>query len=244
VGILNRISTITRANINAILDQAEDPEKMLNQLIRDMRSSIDEARNEVAKMIADEKGLEANYQHSQQLADDWQKKAELAVKKGSDDLAREALQRRIDYANNAKVYQSQWESQHQAVEKAKSDLHALEEKYESAVRNREMLIARSRRAHAMQQVAKVNQQLNAFDPSSELNRMEERIRLQEAQAQAAGELSHDTTEDRFAKLSEDSAVEDELALLKGRVSPPPQIAAPQNGDGLESSQETEQAKET
>jgi phage shock protein A len=244
VGILNRISTITRANINAILDQAEDPEKMLNQLIRDMRSSIDEARNEVAKMIADEKGLEANYQHSQQLADDWQKKAELAVKKGSDDLAREALQRRIDYANNAKVYQSQWESQHQAVEKAKSDLHALEEKYESAVRNREVLIARSRRAHAMQQVAKVNQQLNSFDPSSELNRMEERIRLQEAQAQAAGELTHDTTEDRFAKLSEDSEVEDELARLKGRVSSPPQIAAPQNEDELESSQEAEQAKGT
>lgn len=244
MGILNRISTITKSNINAILDQAEDPEKMLNQLIRDMRSSIDEARNEVAKMIADDKGLEANYQHSQQLADDWQKKAQLAVTKGADDLAREALQRKIDYANNAKVYQSQWEAQHQAVEKAKSDLHALEEKYDSAVRNREMLIARSRRAHAMQQVAKVSHQLNAFEPSSELNRMEERIRLEEARAQAAGDLTQDSTEDRFAKLSENSEVEDELARLKGSVSAPPQLNAPKEGAGLESSTEANPAKGT
>jgi len=244
VGILNRISTITRANINAILDQAEDPEKMLNQLIRDMRTSIDEARNEVAKMIADEKELEANYQHSQQLADDWQKKAELAVRKGSDDLAREALQRKVDYANNAKVYQGQWESQHQAVEKAKTDLHALQEKYDGTVRNREVLLARYRRAHAMEQVAKVGQQLNSFDPSSELSRMEERIRLEEARAQAAGELNSDTTEDRFAKLSQDSAVEDELALLKGRVSAPPQISAPKETTGQESTDEAEPAKGT
>ncbi len=226
MGILNRISTITRSNLNAILDQAEDPEKMLDQLTRDMATGIQQARVEVAKMIADEKGLQANAERSQQLADDWQSKAELAMKKGAEDLAREALHRKIDYANNAKVYQSQWESQHAAVEKAKSDLHDLQEKYDGAVRNREALLARHRRAKAQQQVAKVSASVSAFDPSSELNRMEERIRLEEARASATTELSHDTTEDRFAKLGESSEIDDELLALKAKVSPPPQIAAP------------------
>jgi phage shock protein A len=229
VGILNRISTITRANINAILDQAEDPAKMLDQLTRDMRDGIMQARTEVAKMIADEKELEANQQRSQQLADEWQRKAGLALQKGQEDLAREALHRKIDYANNAKVYHDQWEAQHQAVEKAKADLHDLQEKYDSAVRNREQLLARHRRAQAQQQVARVAASMSAFDPSSELSRMEERIRLEEARASAQGELSHDTTEDRFAKLTADSAVEEELLRLKagqGQVSNPPQIEAP------------------
>ncbi len=226
MGILNRISTITRSNLNAILDQAEDPEKMLDQLTRDMASGIQQARVEVAKMIADEKELQANAERSQQLADDWQNKAELAVKKGAEDLAREALHRKIDYANNAKVYQSQWESQHAAVEKAKSDLHDLQEKYDGAVRNREALLARHRRAKAQQQVAKVAASVSAFDPSSELNRMEERIRVEEARASAATELSHDTTEDRFAKLGAESAVDDELLALKTKVLPPAQLPPP------------------
>ncbi|HLG50523.1 MAG TPA: PspA/IM30 family protein [Chloroflexota bacterium] len=230
MGILNRISTIARANINALLDQAEDPAKMLDQLIRDMRDGIAEARTEVAKMIADEKELQANAERSQQLADEWQAKAELAIQKGAEDLAREALRRKIDYANNAKVYHDQWLAQHQAVEKAKADLHELEEKYESALRNREVLLARHRRAQAQQQVAKVSATLSSFDPTSELSRMEERIRLEEARASAQIEIQRDTTEDRFAQLSADSEVEAELAKLKTKISAPPQIAAPAGTD--------------
>ena len=228
MGILNRISTITRSNINALLDQAEDPAKMLDQLTRDMRDGITQARTEVAKMIADEKELEANAQRSQELADDWQRKAELAIQKGADDLAREAVHRKIDYANNAKVYQDQWAAQNQAVEKAKADLHDLEEKYDGVVRNREALLARHRRAQAQQQVARVSASMSTFDPTSELSRMEERIRLEEARASAQGELSRDTTEDRFAKLTADSAVEDELQRLKLKVSAPAQIEAPKD----------------
>lgn len=226
MGILNRISTITRANINALLDQAEDPAKMLDQLTRDMHDGIAQARTEVAKMIADEKEIQANAERSQQLADEWQAKAELAMQKGAEDLAREALRRKIDYANNAKVYHDQWLAQHQAVEKAKADLHELEEKYEGLVRNREALLARHRRAQAQQQVAKVSAALNSFDPGSQLSHMEERIRLEEARASASLELQHDTTEDRFAQLSEDSELEQELAKLKTRISSPPQIAGP------------------
>lgn len=234
MGILNRISTIAKSNLNAMLDAAEDPAKMLDQLTRDMRDGIAQSRTEVAKMIADEKELQANAERSQQLADEWQKKAELAMQKGSEDLAREALHRKVDFANNAKVYQDQWTAQHQAVEKAKADLHELQEKYDGAVRNREALLARHRRAQAQSQVAKVSAAMNSFDPASELGRMEDRIRLEEARAQASTELSHDTTEDRFAQLSQDSAIEDELAKLKTKISAPPQIAAPAESEPAKS----------
>jgi len=234
VGLLNRISTIAKSNINAMLDAAEDPAKMLDQLTRDMRDGIAQSRTEVAKMIADEKELQANAERSQQLADEWQKKAELAMQKGSEDLAREALHRKVDFANNARVYQDQWTAQHQAVEKAKADLHELQEKYDGAVRNREALLARHRRAQAQTQVAKVSAAMNSFDPASELGRMEDRIRLEEARAQASTELSHDTTEDRFAQLSQDSAIEDELAKLKTKVAAPPQIAAPAESEPAKS----------
>lgn len=234
MGILNRISTIAKSNINSMLDAAEDPAKMLDQLTRDMRDGIAQSRTEVAKMIADEKELQANAERSQQLADEWQKKAELAMQKGSEDLAREALHRKIDYASNAKVYQDQWAAQHQAVEKAKSDLHDLQEKYDGAVRNREALLARHRRAQAQSQVAKVAAAMNSFDPASELSRMEDRIRLEEARAQASTELSHDTTEDRFAELTQDSAIEEELAKLKTTVSTPPQIAGPAESEPTKS----------
>lgn len=226
MGILNRLTTISRANINAMLDNAEDPEKMLDQMIRDMRDNIAQARTEVAKMIADDKEIEANVQRSQQLVDEWQHKAELAVQKNVDELAREALRRKIDYTNNLKVYQDQYVAQHQSVEQAKRDLHELEEKYESAVRNRDALIARHRRAKAQQQLAKTSAALSSFDPTSELNRMDERIRLEEARASASSELQHDSTEDQFEKLTQDSALEDELAKLKTKISGPPQIAGP------------------
>lgn len=226
MGILNRLTTISRANINAMLDNAEDPEKMLDQMIRDMRDNIAQARTEVAKMIADDKEIEANVQRSQELVDEWQHKAELAVQKNVDELAREALRRKIDYTNNLKVYQDQYVAQHQSVEQAKRDLHELEEKYESAVRNRDALIARHRRAKAQQQLAKTSAALSSFDPTSELNRMDERIRLEEARASASLELQHDSTEDQFEKLTQDSALEDELAKLKTKISGPPQIAGP------------------
>lgn len=217
MGILDRVSTIARANVNAMLDQAENPEKMLDQLIRDMASSIDQARNEVARMIADEKELQADANRNQQLAVEWQGKAELAMKSNAEDLAREALHRKLDYDNNAKVYQAQFEAQHQAVEKAKTDFRALQNKYDETVRNREMLIARYHRAHAQEKVSQTISAMSAADPTSELARMETRIRQQEARAEASAELSHDSTDDQFAKLGHDSQVEAELDALRTKL---------------------------
>jgi phage shock protein A len=219
MGILDRVSTILRANINALLDQAEDPEKTLDQIIRDMADAIGQARGQVAEMIAQEKLMEADMQRNANLAREWGQKAELAVSRGADDLAKEALRRKIDYDRNAQTYASQYAAQEEVVAKLKHDLEQLESKYESAIRNREAMIARHRRALAQQKVAKTAAQLTTMDPTSELSRMEERIRLEEARAAALTEVHSRpaSLEDKFAALEDDDDLERQLADMRAKV---------------------------
>lgn len=219
MGILDRVSTILRANINALLDQAEDPEKTLDQLIRDMADAIGQARGQVAEMIAQEKLLEADMERNSKLASDWGQKAELAITRGADDLAKEALRRKIDYEKNAHAYTTQLQAQEEVVQKLKHDLEQLEAKYEGAVRNREAMIARHRRALAQQKVAKTAAQLSTIDPTSELARMEERIRMEEARAAALTEVHSRpaSLEDKFAALESDDDLERQLADMKQKV---------------------------
>lgn len=231
--IFDRMSTILRANINSMLDKAENPEVVIDQIIRDMSSAIAEARGQVADMIAQEKILQANVQRDRDLAAEWQNKAALAVQNGRDDLAREALRRKNDYDENARVYDSQLQAQSQMVDKLKSELARLESKYQDARRNRDMLIARHRRAETQQRVAQVSAQLNTMDPSAELGRMEERIRLQEARAEAETELADTSFEDEFAALGADSQVESELMALKQQLGPGGQPAALPSGENAE-----------
>jgi phage shock protein A len=219
MGILDRLSTILRANINAMLDQAEDPEKTLDQLIRDMRDAIGQARGQVAEMIAQEKLLEADMERNMNLAREWGGKAELAVSRNADSLAREALRRKIDYEKNGQAYAHQLQSQQEVVTKLKHDLEELEQKYEGAVRNREVLIARHKRAVAQQKVAQTAAQLTTMDPTSELGRMEERIRMEEARAAALTEVQRrPNLEDQFAALEGDSELERQMADLRAKVS--------------------------
>lgn len=217
MGILDRVSNILRANINDILDRAEDPEKMLDQILRDMENAIRDARSQVAEMIAQEKMIRRDMERSEELAQAWERKAELAVKKGKDDLAVEALRRKKDYQEHAEVYRRQWEAQKAAVEKLKKELEELERKYENAKRNREVLIARRRRAIAQEQLIRTGERLEKIDYAAELERMERRILEEEARAEAAAELAEAPVEEQFAELEEDEELQQELAALKARV---------------------------
>lgn len=215
MGILDRITSILRANINALLDEAEDPEKMLDQIIRDMGEAIADARTQVAEMIAQEKLLEADVNRNRTQAEEWQAKAQLAVNRGRDDLAREALARRRDYAGNAETYGRQLTTQAEVVSRLKVDLGALQSKYDAAVRNKGALIARHKAAVAQQKVADTARQIAAIDPTSDLARMEARIRQEEARAQGMLEVSRVGDVDaEFAALSADADIEHQLAELK------------------------------
>lgn len=217
MGILDRVSNILRANINDLLDRAEDPEKMLNQIIRDMEDALRQGQAQVAEQIAQEKLIQADLVRAQENADAWNRKAELAVAKNSDDLAREALRRANDYQAHVEIYQRQYDAQQRAVAELKAKLAQLESKYDSAVRNKEMLIARAKRAQAQQVVAKTAAQLSQLDYASDLARMERRIQEQEARAAALDEIEESSLDAQFEQLGADDAVEEQLAALKQKL---------------------------
>lgn len=225
MGIFDRISQLTRANINELLDRAEDPEKMLNQILRDMETNIRQAREQVAAMIAQEKEFEADLASTRKLSSEWAAKAKRAVDAGKDDLAREALRRKRDNDENTAVYESQLATQEQTVAKLKQQLQALESKYQSTLSHRDTLIARQRRAQAQVKVAESLSEFSPMDPTADLDRMERKIRGKEAKAAALTELGDESFDAQFRELDVDSDIEMELALLKGDT---PSAALPEN----------------
>lgn len=234
MGILDRLSRLVRANVNDMIDEAEDPEKMIDQILRDMQGSMTTARAQVASMIAQEKELEADLAETRQLSGEWAAKAQRAVGAGKDDLAREALRRKRDNDQNAAVYDQQLQVQSQAVDKLKDQLRQLEAKYQSTLSHRDALVARQRRAHAQREVAQSLTVLAPLDASSELDRMERKIRGTEAQAMAAIEVGEEGYDAQFRELDQDLDIEDELAALKSgsaRVAELPAGAVSDTGTG-------------
>jgi phage shock protein A len=222
MGILDRVSTLLRANINDMVDRAEDPEKVVKQLIIDMNNQLLQVKTQVAASIADEKLLYQRFQDNAAKSTDWQQRAELAVEKGQDDLAREALSRRNAFQQTADGFKTQYDQQAQQVEQLKDALHQLESKIQDASTKEELLIARARRAKAE---TKIRTTLSGLDQSSALasfSRIEEKVNQQEARAAALGELDSDTTEHRFALMEQESEVDKQLAALKAQKG----LAAP------------------
>lgn len=216
MGIMDRVSTLIRANINDMIDRAEDPEKVVKQLIADMNNQLLQVKTQVAASIADEKQLQARYQENQAKANDWQQKAELAVEKGQDDLAREALARRNAFQQTADGFKTQYDEQARQVEVLKDALHQLESKIQEAQTKEELLIARSRRAKAETNIRTTLSGLDSSGAFAAFDRIEDKVSQQEARASALGELDHDSTEQRFALLEQESQVDKQLEELKAK----------------------------
>ncbi len=175
MSLLERVTTLVRANINDLLDRAEDPEKMIKQYILDMQNQLIQVKTQVAAAIADEQKLYQRYLQNQDLADEWQKKAELAVTKGEDELAKQALQRRNSYQSTADGFKAQYEEQKQQVEILKSALEKLEAKIDEAERKKDLLIARSRRAEAEQKIHETMAGIGKAGALEGFERMEEKV---------------------------------------------------------------------
>jgi len=229
MGIFDRMSQLIRANVHDLLDRAEDPDKMIDQYIREMADNLRAAREQVAAMIAQQKELEADVAQTGHLAAEWAAKAQRAVAAGKDDLAREALRRRRDMEGNARVYDEQLRAQRDAVAKLKEQLRQLEAKYQATLSQRDALVARQRRAEAQQQVASTITAtvFEPLDPASDLERMERKIRSTEAQAAAALEMGDESYEAQFRALDMDDDIELELAALKAGVD----VDTPVLGEG-------------
>ncbi len=216
--ILDRVTNILRANINDALDHAENPEAMLNQIIRDMQDALRQADSDIAEQIAQQKMIQGDLDEAKQNADAWNQKASLAVSKNMDDLARQALARANDYTDQVALYQKQLDAQTHAVAELKSKRDALQDKYEAALRNKDMLISRAKRAQAQQRMTQVSNKISSVDYSSDLQHMERRIQEMEARADAQEEVasSHTSVDDQFQKLATDDRVEQQLQALKAQ----------------------------
>jgi phage shock protein A len=222
MGIFSRLKTLISSNVNDVINKAEKPEKMLNQLMIDMNEQLIESKKAVALAIADEKKLERELQNQESQAQEWERKAMLAVQAGQDDLAKEALLRRQEYSNNAAEYRKQWEAQKASVEKLKEALRELQNKIEEAQRKKNLLIARAKRAEAQQKIqatiSSVSGNRTAFDT---FDRMTKKVDQMEAEAEAALELedvSGAGLEKRFAELEKsDSSADLMLLELKEKM---------------------------
>jgi phage shock protein A len=214
MGILDRIRTVLKANINALISKAEDPEKMLNQLIMDMNEQLLEAKKQVAMSIADEKKLERQALENKSQGADWEKKAMLAVKAGKDDLAREALVRKQEYDGYAASFQKEFESQHASVEQLKDALRQLQGKIEEASRKKNLLVARAKRAEAQKQIQQTMGSLSGNSSFDTFDRMEQKVDQIEAEAEAMKELGAVTAdqklEDKFKELEAADTSSDKL----------------------------------
>ncbi|HTR49122.1 MAG TPA: PspA/IM30 family protein [Kofleriaceae bacterium] len=240
MGIFSRLGTLIKSNINDLITKAEDPEKMLSQVLLEMQQQLVEAKKAVAVAIADEKKLQKQYTAETDKSKEWERKAMVAVRAGDDNLARQALARKQEHETIAQQFQQQWISQKQAVEKLKDALRLLNNKIEEAKRKKNILIARKKRAEAQQQIANTMQGLGDTSAFDTFDRMAERIQLMEAEAEAgaelAGELSGDTLESKFLQLEqgpgggEDEAL-NELKAKMGLLEAPKGETAKQLGAG-------------
>jgi phage shock protein A len=215
VGIFDRLKTVVSSNINDLINKAENPEKMLNQLVVDMNQQMLESKKSVAMAIADEKKLERELQEQKRLSSEWERKAIIAVKANRDDLAKEALGRKQEAENYYLQLKPQWDSQKAAVEKLKETLRQLQNKIDEASRKKNILVARAKRAEAQEKIHKtmssISGSTSAFDT---FDRMAKKVDELEARAEAQGELadlsSSASLENEFAKLESSGAGSDLL----------------------------------
>lgn len=219
-GIFRRLADILRANINELLNKAEDPEKMLNQMLIEMREQLADAKRQVAVAIADEKKLRRQLDQQQQEAQVWEQRAMAALQQGKEDLAKQALSRRNSANDLAKQFEEQWQKQAEAVEALKNALRQLNAKIDEAKRKKDLLIARAKRAEAQKQIQETLQGIGASSAFDTFERMEQKVLEREAQAEAAvdlnAELSGMDLEKQFADLGTVD-VDADLEELKARM---------------------------
>jgi phage shock protein A len=229
--ILGRIGQLVRANVNALLDSAEDPEKMLDQLVRDFTNNIAEAEEAVAQTIGNLRLVEDDAKESRAASIEWGDKAAAASRRADqlrsegnsteadrfDELAKIALRRQISYEGQASTLETQATQQAELAEKLKDGLNKLRAKREDLVLKRDELVSRAKMAQAQEQVQTSLQSVSVLDPTSEISRFEDRVRRQEAMVRGREEVAASSLEEQFASLDDDEdavEVETRLAQLK------------------------------
>ena len=226
MGILSRFINVVRSNLNALLNRAEDPAKFLDQTLIDMDAAYRKAKDTVAHAVADTKRLEKSLMDQRAEMQRWDERAVLAVEKGDDELAKEALRRKKEHARMAAQYEHEHEAHATNVQRLKDSLHELEDKIEELRRKKNLLVSKQRRAEAQDQIYRTIEGIGAGGAVDTIERMENRIEemstLADARHEMSSEFSGDQLEQRFAQLDADGDdVDAELLELKQRLQLPP-----------------------
>jgi phage shock protein A len=216
MGLLERVSTLIRANLNDMIDRAEDPEKLIKQVILDMDNQYLQVKTQVAVSIADQHMLEKKLRENEDAGRDWMRKAELAVEKQQDDLARAALDRFQTSQKLALSYREQVDDQKLQVETLKNALIKLEQKLDEAKAKRDLFLARHRRGVALGKAARAQSAIGDNSRSAAFDRLQDRVNHTEAIASAEVELFNENAGDRLARLDRDSEIERLLTELKSK----------------------------
>lgn len=237
MGLFDRLSRVIRANLNDVVSKAEDPEKILEQSIVDMQEDLVQLRQAVAQAIATQKRTQQQYNQVQSEANNWQSRAQLALQKGDENLAREALLRKKSQADTAAALKQTLDQQTIQVDTLKRNLIALESKISEAKTKKDMLKARVAAAKANEQLQQAVGKLGTSSAMGAFERMEEKVLMMEARAQSAQELTGTTLEQKFAALEGGTDVDDELMAMKAALtgSSPNQAALPGSAQNTSSS---------
>ena len=217
MGLLDRLSRLIRANLNAFVNEVEDPIKILDQSVADMQEDLVKLRQAVAMAIASQKRLENQANQAKEQIKNWFSRAELALKKGEDDLAREALSRKKTFQETFESLSTQFQTQNGQVEKLKKSLLLLERKIAEARTKKEMLKARAQAAKAQQQIQSAVGDLGSKSSMAAFERMEDKVEALEASGQAALELAGEDLENKFAALEGADDLEKELESLRTQL---------------------------
>ncbi len=214
MALLERVSTLIRANLNDLIDQAENPEKLIKQVILDMQNQLIQVKTQVAIAMADQHVLERKEKENAEKDADWVRKAGIAVDKGQDDLARAALERAMSCRQMAEGFAQQVADQKTQVENLRNALHQLEQKLAEAMSKSDMLIAQHRRARALTKASEARMAMTDGSKAATFDRMKSKVRHAEAVSHAKGELASNDMEARLEALDKDDKIEQLLAELK------------------------------
>jgi len=216
MALLERVSTLVRANLNDLIDKAEDPEKMIKQVILDMQNQLLQVKTQVAIAIADQHLLEKKQKENEDKVAEWMRKAELAVDKKQDDLARAALQRVESYRDLSGNFAQQVTDQKAQVESLKIALRQLDQKLAEAQAKADLLIAQHRRARAVGKASDAKINIGDGSKAAAFDRMKHKVVREEAVSQAKADIAVDDVEDRLAALEKEDRIEQLLGELKAK----------------------------
>jgi len=216
MALLERVATLVRANLNDLIDKAEDPEKMIKQVILDMQNQLLQVKTQVAISIADQHVLERKLKENDESEQQWLRRAEMAVDKSDESLARAAVERAMSHKSMAESFRQQVEDQKAQVENLKSALLKLQQKLSEAQSKSDVLIAQHRRSRAMGKASEASISMGDDSKSAAFDRMKSKVQHSEAAAQAHSELLADDVDDRFAAMEKDREIDRLLADIKAK----------------------------